>query len=161
MSSNSKRPIYVEHLIHSQRKAKVKSLTATLLSFVIVTAMAIASSRAIAEPYLFDLLANPTYYKSWNKLLAGEKDVDLWLAKYAKTKDGPASPGKETKLGQVSYLISTVCKTHDCGENQFFVLFAPNGTHAWGLLLINRQTERFFGDPDDEKKRALRASAYE
>jgi len=139
----------------------VKPLTATLLSFVIATAMAIASSGVFAEPYLFDLLAKPTYYKSWNKLLAGEKDVDLWLAKYAKSKDGPATPGKETKLGEVSYLISTVCKTHDCGDNQFFVLFAPNGTQAWGLLLINRKTERFFGNPDDEKKKALRAAAYE
>lgn len=124
-------------------------------------ALATASSKVNAEPYLFELLSKSAYHKSWNSLFVGEEDIDTWLAKYAKTKNGPTTPGKAIQLGVTNYQINMVCKTHECGDNQFFVLFAPGGTEAWGLLLKERKTERFFGSPDDEKKKALRAAAYD
>ncbi|MEW5943976.1 MAG: Ivy family c-type lysozyme inhibitor [Pseudomonadota bacterium] len=139
----------------------MKFRTTVLFSYVIIGAIAFASSEAIAEPYLFELLSKPTYYKSWNALFVGEEDIDTWLVRYAKTKNGPATPGKVIQLGKSGYQVNMVCKTHECGENQFFVLFTQNGTKAWGLLLKHRKTERFFGSPDDEKKNALRAAAYE
>jgi hypothetical protein len=121
--------------------------------------VSIASRTATAGEYLFDLLAKPEYYKSWNTLIRGEKNVDTWLAKYAKTKSGPATPGETIKLGSNSYQLNTVCETSNCGNNTFYVLFAPNGTKAWGLLLKVGEDESFFGNPDDEKKTALRAAA--
>jgi hypothetical protein len=110
----------------------MKFRNAVLFAYVIVSAIASFSSEAIAEPYLFELLTKPNYYKSWSALFIGERNIDSWLAKYAKTKNGPATPGKPIQLGKVGYQINMVCKTHDCGNNQFFVLFAQDGTKAWG-----------------------------
>ena len=135
----------------------------TVLRFValiIGSTVAITSGTAFAEAYLFDLLAKPTYHKSWNALFLGETNVDYWIAQYSKTKNGPAGPGKKVNLGNIEYQINNVCKTHDCGDNQLYVLFAPNGAKAWGFLLKNGEQERFFGNPDDEKKKALRSVAY-
>ena len=117
------------------------------------------ASPAFAQAYLYDLLAKPSYSKSWNALFLDEKNVDAWLAKYSKTQDGPAMPGKQLKLGGASYQINSVCKTHDCDRNMFYVLYAPNGAKAWGLLLKEGKSERFFGKPDEEQKNALRAAA--
>jgi hypothetical protein len=130
----------------------------TLLSACIGAAAAFASGTGLAEPDLFEMLNKPAYVKSWNELLSNEKDVDAWLANYARTKNGPTIPGKVIQLTGGFYQLNMVCKTHDCGDNQFWVLFAPDGSRAWGLLLKNRTTERFFGRPDDEKKKALRSA---
>lgn len=113
------------------------------------------------EPYLFDLLAKLNYREAWDALFLGEQDVDEWLAQYAETTDGPSSPGTTIKLSGSSYQICNVCKTGDCGDNMFYVLFAQDGSKAWGLLLRDGNVERFFGDPDEEKKNALRTAAYE
>lgn len=139
----------------------MKSPIPLLLSFAIASAVAVTSGRTFAEPYLFEVLIKPTYYKSWNALFAGENDIDSWLETYAKTKNGVATPGTVIQLGEAGYQINMVCKARDCGHNQFFVLFASNGTKAWGLLLKDGKTERFFGGPDEEKKQALRAVAYD
>jgi hypothetical protein len=110
-------------------------------------------------PFLFELLPKPNYSQAWHALFVGEQHVDDWLAKYAETLDGPSSPGTTIKLSGISYETGNVCKAHDCGDNRFYVLFAPTGSKAWGLLLKDGNAERFFGDPDDEKKNALRAAA--
>lgn len=136
----------------------MKSFASLLFSFVVATAIAIMSERAFAEPYLFEVLTNKTHLKSWNALFAGEKEIDLWLGRYAKTKNGPAAPGTAVQIGGTDYQINSVCKPHDCANNQFVVLFGPKGTKAWGLLLKDKKTERFFGSPDEEKKQALRAA---
>ena len=52
--------------------------------------------------------------------------------------------------------MNSVCKTHDCANNSFIVLFTPNGKKAWGLLLKEQKYERFFGSPNDEIQNALR-----
>ena len=139
----------------------MKPSAALLLALAIAAAIAVMPCEAFAEPYLFEVLIKPTYKRSWNAMFAGEKDVDSWLARYARTKNGPASPGKAIQLGATGYQINMVCKTHGCGDNQFFVLFSLTGTKAWGLLLKDRKIERFFGSPDEEKKAALRSAAYE
>lgn len=139
----------------------MKTPASLLVAFFIGTATAMTSSSAFAEAYLFELLTRSDYNKSWHALFLGEQHVDEWLTQYAKTKDGPATPGKTMKLGGASYQMNSVCKTHDCGDNIFYVLYAPNGSKAWGLLLKNGKNERFFGKPDQEKRNALRTAAKE
>ena len=151
---------YLGQLKPSPKMNDMKFRNAVLFAYVIVGAIASFSSKAIAEPYLFELLTKPTYYKSWSALFVGERNIDSWLAEYAKTKKGVASQGRHIQLGKVGYQINTVCKTHECGNNEFFVLFAEDGTKAWGLLLTDRKIERFFGRPDEEKKKALLAAVY-
>ncbi|MEQ1515834.1 MAG: Ivy family c-type lysozyme inhibitor [Usitatibacteraceae bacterium] len=133
-------------------------LLALMLGYVI----AVLSTTVFAEDYLYDVLAKPAYGKSWNALFRGEKKVDPWLAKYFKTKDGPATPGSAVKLGGTQCQVYFVCKTHDCDRNRFLVMFAPNGSAAWGVLLKDGEggkQERFFGAPDQAKRDALRAVA--
>lgn len=132
------------------------SLRAVLL---IGCAMAVTSRLAAAETYLFDVLDKPRYKKSWDALLGEEKHLAPWLARYAKTRNGPTTPGTTITLGGARYQVHAVCKAHDCGDNMFHVLFAPGGARAWGLLLKDEKDERFFGNPDEEKKNALRTAA--
>lgn len=133
-----------------------------LIIFLLLLASAsFISKSAVADEYLFDLLSKPEYSKSWNVLIRNEKNVDAWLAKYNKTKDGPTSPAKILTLTDGSYKLGNVCKTHDCGDNEFYVLFSPNGATAWGLLVTNVTTKRFFGNPDNEKKTALHEASKE
>ena len=128
-------------------------------ALLIGSAFAASSGQEPAELRLFDFLDKPAYRASWNALFRGEKNVDPWLARYAKTRNGPSSPGEIVELGGVPYQTANVCKAHDCGDNQFHVLFAPKGARAWGLLLTDLKKERFFGKPDEEKKDALREAA--
>ena len=139
----------------------MKVRSSLLVVLVIGSAITMASRTAFAEAYLYEVLAKPAYLKSWNALILGEENVDDWLAHYAKTKNGPAGAGIGVKLGTTRYQINSVCKTHDCGNNQFFVLFSANGAKAWGLLLTNMKGERFFGNPDEEKRQALRTAAHQ
>lgn len=120
---------------------------------------AVSLGQGPADSRLYDFLEKPSYQESWNALFRGEKNVDSWLARYAKTKDGPTSPEAPVQLDAIRYEVANVCKTHDCGDNRFYVLFAPKGAKAWGFLLKNGKAERFFGKPDDEKKNALRTIA--
>ena len=140
---------YRESAVHTRRLA---GLAAALL-------LAASALAAPAGEYLFDVLKKPAYLSAWNALFAGEKDVDAWLAAYAKTKDGPATPAETVPVGGVKHQVNFVCKAHDCGDNRFTVIFAPGGTKAWGLLLRKDRKERFFGDPGDAARTALRAAA--
>ena len=101
-----------------------------------------------------DTLKKPAYCASWDALFRG-KQVDSWLARYSRTKDGPAAPSKTVIVRGVAYQANFVCKTHDCGDNNFIVLFAPSGQKAWGLLLTQNTKQRFFGNPDPEMQDAL------
>jgi len=130
------------------------SFLAALLIAIIAPAISVT---AFAEAYLFEVLAKSNYYKSWNALFLEEKNVDYWLVQYSKTKNGPATHGNAVELGGARFQIYSVCKAHGCGGNMFYVLFAPKGATAWGLLLKEGKSERFFGNPDEEKKDVLRA----
>jgi hypothetical protein len=133
-------------------------LSKIIKSFVSICLLLNATFLYAGEEYLFELLEQPKYLNTWNTLIASQKNVDPWLAAYAKTKDGPASPGVIVQLNGNSYQINYVCKAHDCGDNRFFVMFSADGNNAWGLLLKN-QEETFFGSPDDEKMNLIRAEA--
>ena len=110
-------------------------------------------------PYLFELLERPDFLESWQALFSGEKGVPSWLADYAITKDGPASPGKEITIDGKLNLAAFVCKAHSCPRNGFYVLFTENGKQAWGLLLDEIGKDmRYFNRPDPEIQKALQVA---
>ena len=86
------------------------------------------------EQYLFATLEHPQYLALWNSLFENEENVDDWFRGYANSGDGPSGPGENVVIDGREYLIRNVCKTHDCGDNYFFVAFASDGTEALGLL---------------------------
>jgi Inhibitor of vertebrate lysozyme (Ivy) len=108
--------------------------------------------------YLFDLLKQKKYQKTWNGLIQNNLNAEGWLKKYGKTLSGPSAPNKFVDIGGTKYLLAFVCQTHDCADNQFAVLFTLDGKQAWGLYFKNRSLEYFFGNPDTEKTEILRTS---
>jgi hypothetical protein len=83
-------------------------------------------------------------------MFKGTKRVDYWLANWTKTNYGPISPCKALNIVCIGYKVFFVCKTHDCGNNNFIVIFAPEGRQAWSVL--NTSSQRFFGNPDQKKE---------
>jgi inhibitor of lysozyme (Ivy) len=111
------------------------------------------------KPFLFDLLEKDSYLKAWNAMLAGAT-VPPWVKNYAKSFDGPANPSKDIAVGGETYTLAWVCKTHDCGDNQVYVLFAPGARQAWGLLLSPGDKRTWLGAPDPAIKAAIESGMY-
>lgn len=130
----------------------------SLTSFLFACVLAMPSLSWADEDYLFDVLENPEYRQTWDALIASQQDVPSWLANYGDTQNGPATPAVKVRSGEKDYQINFVCKTHDCGNNKFYVLFSADGTQAWGLLL-QEEDEIFFGAPDADKQQLLRTEA--
>ena len=120
-----------------------------ILRRLVLAVLIFAAPAAYAldkDPYLFDMLKEPAYLAAWKAMLKGEQ-VPAWVASYAKTFDGPSNPSKTVNLGGKDYLLAFVCKAHDCGDNQLYVLFAPQGKQAWGLLVAG-SNQKWLGKPD-------------
>ena len=121
------------------------------------------SAYAVQDNTLFDTLKKPAYRASWNAMFKGEKGVPLWIRNITKGV-GQAAPCKASKIDANEYEAHDVCKPHDCGDNNFIVLFASDGKQAWGVLVTTKfgkkgerlgDSERFFGNPDQKMKDAL------
>lgn len=121
-----------------------------------------AEERLYAEEgYLFEVLENPVYRKTWDRLIATQQNIDDWLADYSKTRNGPATPANKVQLDGEDYQLNFVCKAHDCGDNHFVVLFNADGTQAWGVLRRTHQEDLFFGAPDAARIELLLKEAGE
>ncbi|MCB2017088.1 MAG: hypothetical protein KDF54_06205 [Hydrogenophaga sp.] len=138
-------------------KAASDGLCAGILASALMLTPWVATAQT-SQTYLFDLLDQPAHRKAWNALFEGEEGVDAWLSGYAESRSGPANAGKLVTLGGVAHQVNTVCKAHACGDNLFVVLFSADGSQAWGLLLKDGKTERYFGHPDEQRKAALKAA---
>lgn len=132
-----------------------------LLFLVVVVFLAVVylqSDKATVhadEGYLFDVLENPVYLKTWDDLIATQENVDEWLANYSRTKNGPSTPATVVPLGGERYQLNFVCKAHDCGDNHFVVMFNDDGSQAWGLLQKVGEEDVYFGSPDGEKIKTM------
>ena len=119
------------------------------LLFVLV--LALSSVTAVAEdtkgPVLGDLLNFPPYRSAWVNMLAGAV-LPQWVEEYAKTLDGPATPSIAVTAGDNIYTLGFTCQPNNCGDNQLYVLFSPNGAKAWGLLLTGKE-KTWLGSPDE------------
>jgi Inhibitor of vertebrate lysozyme (Ivy) len=138
-----------------------------LLSVAATTTAALAQEpntpppSAAAEqpkgPPLADLMKLQAYRDAWEAMLRGEiaPPVPGWVTSYAATLDSPPIPSFGVLVGSEPYTFAFTCKPNECETNQLFVLFAPNGRHAWALLLTAGGAPRWLGNPDDDIKRAI------
>jgi hypothetical protein len=124
-----------------------------LVLFLLGTAPALALDDA-GGAYLFDLLGDDAYRAAWNDMLKGET-VPAWVKTYAKDFDGPSSPSTEVSVGGEPFTLAWVCKPHDCGDNQLYVLFAPGARQAWGLLIRPGDKRSWLGRPDPAIQAAI------
>lgn len=114
------------------------------------------AAGAIAQegPCLFDLLKRPAYKQAWNEMLKGAP-APQWLSAFGRGGNGVASPSTTVRIDGQSYEVSNVCKPHDCGDNQFYILFTRGGGQAWGLLQEAGKPPRFYGNPTAGQRAAL------
>ena len=111
------------------------------------------SARAATGPYIFDLLKKPAYRAAWRRMLKGRR-APLWVRQVS----GPGGPSKIVRIGGQAYRLADVCKAHDCGDNQFRVLFSRNGKQAWGAMKVAGRKIRYFGRPSTGLRRYLAAA---
>lgn len=109
---------------------------------------------------LFDLLKQPAYLAAWKALLMTGK-APPWLATFATPSgEGVTPDASSIGIGTETYTMAEVWEAHSGGDNYFYVLFAPGGEKAWGLLLERvgeeeQQHEEWFGSPSPEIRTAI------
>ena len=128
-----------------------------LLLLLLGSSPAFATDKADG-PYLFDLLKQQAYLSAWKAMLSGEAVPD-WVGSYAKTFNGPSTPSKDVPVGADTYTLAWVCKAHDCADNQLYILFAPGGKQAWGLLVV-KEKQRFLDHPNEAIQAALKQAVH-
>jgi hypothetical protein len=115
-----------------------------------------AAAPALAQddgPYLFDLMKQPRYAMAWKGMLVGET-APPWVNSFTKSLNGTSAPSTTVSVGGEPYLLGWVCKPHDCGGNELYVLFAPGARQAWGLL-ISGDKRSWLGRPDPAIQAAI------
>lgn len=129
-----------------------------MLKRLLLALVLLGSVPAYAEdatkPYLPDLLKQASYLNAWNGMLASES-VPAWVKNYAKTFNGPATPSKDITVSGEAYTLAWVCKAHDCGDHQVYVLFAPGAKQAWGLMISEGDKRSWLGRPDTAIQAAI------
>src|SRR5262245_19622978 len=110
---------------------------ATFVGIVVAGGLAGGLARA-DQPYLYDLLKEKPYHAAWNAMFKGEKKVDPWIVTFGRTYDGVSDQIKTLTVDGQADKLGWVCKPHDCGGNQLYVLFTPDAGKAWGLLVTDK-----------------------
>ncbi|MCJ7787243.1 MAG: inhibitor of vertebrate lysozyme family protein [Methyloceanibacter sp.] len=118
-----------------------------------------AAAQEPKGPPLADLMKLQNYREAWEAMLKAETlPVPDWVTGYTATLDSPPIPSFGVLVGSQAYTLAFTCKPNDCENHQLFVLFAPDGRHAWALLLTAGGEPRWLGNPDDDIKGAMRGS---
>ncbi|MGH6864984.1 MAG: Ivy family c-type lysozyme inhibitor [Methyloceanibacter sp.] len=104
-------------------------------------------------PSLSDLMKYPAYVTAYKSMLTGETVPD-WVGSYAETLDGPPTPSVEVPVTNETYRMGFTCQPNACGDNQLYVLFTPEATQAWGLLIEGKE-HRWLGHPFPNIKSAI------
>jgi len=122
-----------------------------------LAATVLAATTAFAYEAPEDLWRQrPATFAAWKHVVPKTYRHQQWIVRLfgvtAASVDTVTIQGKRFYYGQV-------CKAHDCGGNTVTYLIARDGTAAFGLLCSQSLHVRhqFFGKPDDETRRYLRA----
>jgi len=107
------------------------------------------------DAYFFTLIEQKPYRRAWDAMMKGARRDAFWMPDPDRV---TASPNLVTHLDGREYKIGRICKPHDCGNNQFLVLFAPDARQAWGMRVTRQTDVRWFGDPGPLQKDILRAA---
>lgn len=118
----------------------------------IAASLLVAAAPALAKP-MGELLKQKAYAYAWDNMMAGER-APIWVHEYAQTLDGPSTPVIPVELDGETYALGFTCKPDACEGNQLYVLFAPGGRDAWGLLAADGAIT-WLGKPNERIQDAL------
>ena len=117
-----------------------------------------ACSVAVAagDTYLTDVMKKPSYSRALTNLLKQSRSLPVWTRQLLKTSgDYVGTPVDYVTIDGTRYELFGTCKTHDCGDNRLEVMFAPNGTQAWGGVLKDGKSVIYLGAPSPAQQSAL------
>jgi hypothetical protein len=132
--------------------------------FGLATLIATLASLPVAAAegqYLFDVMKTPTYRHAWTEMLAGAKGLPRWIGQIAGKGNYVATPGTSATIGSRTYRLFHACEAHNCAGNEFEVMFSADGSHAYGVLIDDGGSPRWFGAPDAEIQAALAKAMQE
>jgi hypothetical protein len=109
--------------------------------------------QATKGPVMGKLLRLPKYIYAWQGMMAGETPPQ-WVKEYTTSLDGPPVPTIPIELDGEVYTLGFTCKPNDCETHQLYVLFAPEGRDAWGLL-ASPDGVSWLGQPDERIQKAI------
>lgn len=118
----------------------------------------VSSFSHAAEPSLYDLLKEPAYRTAFEQMLGGEA-VAPWITTFVETGNGVTAPSTPVTVEGQDDIVAWVCKPHDCGDNQLYVLFSPGAATAWAMLKVAQAEPTWFGAPSAAAKEALTNTA--
>jgi hypothetical protein len=129
-------------------------MLARFLFAVLLLSPALAPALAADKgPVMAELMKQPAYIYAWQGMMAGEMPPP-WVTAFGATLDGPPTPTIPVPLDGETYTLGFTCKPNDCEANQLYVLFAPQGRDAWGMLAAGDGIS-WLGQPDQRIQDAI------
>jgi hypothetical protein len=116
-------------------------------------------AMATDDTYLTNAIKNPSYSRALTNLLKSSRNLPTWTKQVLKTSgDYVGNPVIYSTVDGTRYELFNTCKAHDCADNQLEVMFAPDGTRAWGASTENGKSIAYLGAPSPAQQSALRAA---
>ena len=105
-----------------------------IVSYVLIALFLFVTLAAWAAepkgPYLFEQLRKPAYNKSFHPLFKGQQDIEPWLKRYIRTRNGVDIPSETHTIGDKILEFYEICEPHNCPKNVIYVVIEPGGAHA-------------------------------
>ena len=112
----------------------------------------------VTTPYLFDVLKKRAYAQASKDLIARAGKLPDWARDVLVQNDVAynSSPADLVDIHGVTYEVFTVCaKEFSCANTHLAVMFAPNGTQAWGVL-VHEGVMSYLGTANDAQLAVMR-----
>ena len=151
---------FLAKLSQSDPNQKVKSAAAKALETPLIKATDTSPRPAqTASSNLPNLEArykqNPAYKSAVLAIFQGAQRTP-WIEQYGY--GGWGNDGKAATIDGANYEFYNTCKPKDCGDKQFFVLFAPRGRQAWAIIAEDGNIG-FYGNPQGAVGEYLKTEA--
>lgn len=124
---------------------------------VLITGCTLAA--AAEPPYLIDVIKKPSYLHALTALLKSAPKLPSWTRQVLSPSGNyVGTPATDATVGSGKYELFFTCKAHDCDQNNLEIMFAPDGTQAWGELVVNGRSPTYLGAPNAAQQAALAAA---
>jgi Inhibitor of vertebrate lysozyme (Ivy) len=126
------------------------------LRWVLVMMCAISSPVIAADPNLSDVIKKPAYARTLRSLLDHAGNLPSWTRDVLKPKgDNVEAPATHAAINGTAYEVYFSCESQNCSNSKLALMFASNGTQAWGEL-FNEGTISYLGAPSEAQQAVLK-----
>ncbi|WAC27875.1 Ivy family c-type lysozyme inhibitor [Ancylobacter sp. SL191] len=125
-----------------------------ILAGLCAASFVLSAVPAMAEEgrYLFNVVKTDPYRSAFNRMIAALRKTEPWLD------NGVTAPSVTVVARGLRFEVFSICQPHNCSDNHMQVLFSPDSTRAYGVLMTPNGA-RVFGGPNAAQLQAL-ASAF-